>query len=59
MTEELWLFAVLTGIAATARIGLWAGILKLGLHLPKKDRAMVGRWFGHMPGGVRASKWGA
>jgi hypothetical protein len=48
---DMGLQSLVIGVFATIAIDIWASALKFGLHLPTTDWAMVGRWFGHMPGG--------
>jgi len=39
------------GIIATAVMDVWLAFLKRVFDLPTTNWAMVGRWFGHLPGG--------
>ena len=48
---ELAARAVLVGSGATLATDLWARLLKYAFGIPPPDWRMVGRWFGHMPGG--------
>ena len=48
---ELAARAVLIGSGATLATDLWARLLKYAFGVPPPDWRMVGRWFGHMPGG--------
>ncbi|MDH5327845.1 MAG: DUF2938 domain-containing protein [Gammaproteobacteria bacterium] len=48
---ELVLSAIIIGVIATAALDVWAEILSKGFKLPTTNWGMVGRWFGHLPGG--------
>jgi hypothetical protein len=49
---ETLLLGIYIGVAATIVVDIWALFVKHVLKLPTANWAMVGRWFGHMPGGV-------
>jgi len=53
---EVLLPGAALGIIATLVLDAWAAIAKHLLRLPTADWGMVGRWFGHMPGGVFAHR---
>lgn len=48
---NLAMSTVLIGIGATAITDLWGFARKPLLGMPSPDYGLVGRWFGHMPGG--------
>lgn len=53
-SSQLILFAVATGIGATAATDLWSLLRKRLFGTPSLDWALVGRWLGHMPRGTLA-----
>ncbi len=51
MIDLLWR-SLLIGIGATALMDIWAMILNRFFAIPLPNWALVGRWFGHLPGGT-------
>jgi len=51
---QLLIQGLLIGSIATIGLDIWAAIAKHLLRLPTADWALVGRWVGHMPGGIFA-----
>src|SRR5271170_883856 len=48
---QIILRVVAIGVGATIVLDLWSAILNRFLHIPSTNWAMIGRWFGHLPGG--------
>jgi DUF2938 family protein len=53
---QIILRVVSIGVGATIVLDLWSACLKRALRIPSTNWAMVGRWFGHMPGRFVHSK---
>lgn len=49
---ELLEKAIFIGVLATMALDIWSQLLAHVFNLPATNWALVGRWFGHMPGGV-------
>lgn len=52
MLIDTILRGIVIGLVATAAINLWAQLLKQTLGIPAPNRAMMGRWFSHIPRGT-------
>lgn len=52
LLAKLSVYAIFTGIGATAIMDVWTLFLRFAFNIKGLDFALVGRWMGHMPSGT-------